>query len=193
MYMGFYSDMLPSNNVTDFLSRVVKPKLDSIEGVQTAEILGARTFALRAWLDPTKLAAHGVTAPTSHRAGNNNYLAALGSTKGQMVTVRLTAGTDLHSVEEFKQLIVKQSGDAIVRLEDVATVALGAENYDFNVAFGGGARYSSASRWRPRPTFSTSPERVREAFPELQTQLPNGVTGEIVYDSTDFINTRSTK
>ena len=90
--------------------RVVKPKLDSIEGVQTAELLGARTFALRAWLDADKLAAHGVTAqPTSaRRSSSNNYLAALGTTKGQMVTVTLTAGTDLHSVEEFKQLVVKQ-------------------------------------------------------------------------------------
>src|SRR6266403_3303569 len=62
MYMGFFSEVLPNNNVTDYLVRVVKPKLDSVEGVQTAEILGARTFALRAWLDPTRLAAYGVTA-----------------------------------------------------------------------------------------------------------------------------------
>ncbi len=111
MYMGFYSDTLPTNNVTDYLVRVVKPKLDSIEGVQTAEILGARLFALRAWLDPDRMAAHGVTASdVSTALATNNYLAALGTTKGQMVTVDLTAGTDLHSVDEFKQLVVKQSG-----------------------------------------------------------------------------------
>ena len=103
MYLGFYSNTLPTNNVTDFLSRVVKPKLDSVNGVQTAELLGARLFALRAWLDATKMAAYGVTAAdVSQALANNNYLAALGSTKGQMVTIPLTAGTDLHSVDEFK-------------------------------------------------------------------------------------------
>src|SRR5271170_7809656 len=105
MYMGFFSDVLPNNNVTDYLLRVVKPKLDSVEGVQTAEILGGRQFALRAWLDSTRLAAHNVTAGDVYTAlGNNNYLATLGTTKGQMVSVDLNAGTDLHSVEDFKQL-----------------------------------------------------------------------------------------
>ena len=107
--------------------------------MQTAEILGARQFALRAWLDPD--AAGGARRhrqPTSSRRWrHNNYLAAVGTTKGQMVSVDLTAGTDLHSVDEFKQLVVKQKDGAIVRLEDVATVTLGAEDYDLNVAFSG--------------------------------------------------------
>ncbi len=109
MYMGFFSDVLPNNGVTDYLLRVVKPRLDSLEGVQTAEILGARQFALRAWLDPKRMAAYGVTASDVRAAlSTNNYLAALGTTKGQMVSVDLTAGTSLHSVDEFKQLVVKQ-------------------------------------------------------------------------------------
>src|ERR1700761_2809460 len=136
MYMGFYSDVLPSNNVTDYLLRVVKPKLDSVQGVQTAEILGGRQFALRAWLDSAKLAAHNVTAQDVYTAlGNNNYLATLGTTKGQMISVDLNAGTDLHSVDEFKKLVVTQKNGAIVRLEDVGNVVLGADSYDFNVAF----------------------------------------------------------
>src|SRR4030088_688351 len=138
MYMGFYSNTIPSNSVTDYLIRVVKPKLDSLPGVQTAEILGARQFALRAWLDASKLAAHNITAQDVFTAlGNNNYLAAVGSSKGQMVTVDMTGGTDLHSVQEFRQLAIKQVGDSIVRLEDVAEVTLGAENYDLNVAVSG--------------------------------------------------------
>src|SRR5947207_1443873 len=125
MYMGFRSDVLPSNSITDYLARVVKPKLDAVQGVQTAEILGGRQFALRAWLDPARLAAHGVTAADVYRSlSANNYLAAVGTTKGQAVSVDLTAGTDLHSVEEFKQLSIKQSNGAIVRLQDVATVVL---------------------------------------------------------------------
>src|ERR1700739_3066564 len=138
MYMGFRSDVLPSTSSTDYLAPIVKPKLDAVQGVQAAEILGGRQFALRAWLDPTRLAAHGVTAADVYQAlGANNYLAAVGTTKGQAVSVDLTAGTDLHSVEEFRKLAVKQSNGAIVRLEDVATVVLGAEDYDFHVSFSG--------------------------------------------------------
>jgi multidrug efflux pump len=190
MYMGFYSDTLPTNNVTDFLARVVKPKLDSIQGVQTAELLGARQFALRAWLDANKMAAHGVTATeVSAALAQNNYLAGLGATKGQMVTVPLTAGTDLHTVEEFKALAIKQNGGAIVHLEDIATVTLGSENYDFNVAFSGVRSVFIGIKVAPEANILDVAKRVREAFPAIRDQLPNGLTGEIVYDSTDFINT----
>src|SRR5450830_248730 len=190
MYLGFYSKTLPTNNVTDYLSRVVKPKLDSVSGVQTAELLGARLFALRAWLDADKMAAFGVTAAdVSTALGNNNYLAALGSSKGQMVTIPLTAGTDLHSVEEFKKLVVKRSGDSIVRLEDLATVVLGSENYDFNVAFSGVRSVFIGIKVAPEANILDVAKRVRASFPDIQAQLPSGLTGEIVYDSTLFINT----
>jgi multidrug efflux pump len=190
MYLGFYSDVLPTNNVTDFLIRVVKPKLDSIEGVQTAELLGGRLFALRAWLDADKMAAHNVSASdVSAALASNNYLAALGATKGQMVTVPLTAGTDLHTVEEFKKLAVKQSGDSVVRLEDVANVTLGSENYDFNVAFSGVRSVFIGIKVAPEANILDVAKRVREAFPEIHNQLPNGLTAKIVYDSTEFINT----
>jgi multidrug efflux pump len=188
MYMGFRSDVLPSNSITDYLARVVKPKLDALQGVQTAEILGGRQFALRAWLDPARLAAHGVTATDVYTAlSANNYLAAVGATKGQMVSVDLTAGTDLHSVEEFKQLSVKQSNGAIVRLEDVATVVLGAEDYDANVAFSGRLAVFIGIKAAPDANILDVAKRVRVAMPEVQAQLPTGLSGAIVYDSTTFI------
>jgi len=190
MYMGFYSDTLPTNNVTDYLLRVVKPKLDSLDGVQTAEILGARNFALRAWLDADRMAAHGVTATdVSTALAANNYLAALGASKGQMVTVPLTGGTDLHSVDDFKRLAVRRSGDTIVRLEDVATVTLGSENYDFNVAFSGKRSVFIGIKVAPEANILSVAKRVREAFPAIREQLPAGLTGDIVYDATEFINT----
>ncbi|MFK2906035.1 efflux RND transporter permease subunit [Dyella ginsengisoli] len=189
MYMGFYSDVLPTNNITDYLSRVVKPKLDSISGVQTAELLGARNFALRAWLDPAKMAAHGVTAADVNKAlAANNYLAAVGSSKGQAVTVDLTAASDLHTVDEFKQLAVKQDKGAIVRLEDVATVTLGSDSYDFNVAFSGKRSVFIGIKVAPDANVLDVAKRVREAFPDIQKQLPSGLTGEIVYDGTEFVN-----
>ncbi|MGB5851100.1 MAG: efflux RND transporter permease subunit [Rhodanobacter sp.] len=189
MYIGFYSDVLPTNNITDYLARVVKPKLDAIDGVQTAELLGARQFALRAWLDPAKMAAHGVTASDVNAAlAANNYLAAVGSSKGQAVTVDLTADSSLHTVDEFRQLVVRQSGGAIVRLQDVATVSLGSENYDFNVAFSGKRSVFIGVKVAPDANVLDVAQRVRDAFPEIVHQLPNGLTGKIVYDGTDFVN-----
>jgi multidrug efflux pump len=190
MYMGFYSDTLPPNNITDYVVRVVKPKLDSIDGVQTAELLGGRQFALRAWMDPARLAAHGVTAADVYAAlSTNNYLAAVGATKGQNVTVALTAATDLHTVEEFRQLVVKQKDGALVRLQDVANVVLGAEEYDSAVAFDGNQSVFLGIKTSPDANVLEVAERVRNAFPDIQTQLPTGITAQIAYDATDFINT----
>ncbi|MBV8210469.1 MAG: efflux RND transporter permease subunit [Burkholderiaceae bacterium] len=189
MYLGFYSGVMPSNDITDYLYRVVKPQLDSIEGVKNAEILGARLFALRAWLDSDRMAAHGVTAAdVSAALASNNYLAALGSSKGQAVSVDLRAGTDLHSVDEFRNLVVAQRNGAIVRLRDVANVTLGAENYDFNVAFGGQASLFIGVKVAPEANLLDVARRVHQAFPAIQQKLPAGLNGKIAYDATEFVN-----
>src|ERR1700733_2448765 len=115
MYIGFGSDVLPQNNITDYLVRVVQPKIQAVEGVQTAEIIGAQNFALRAWLDPQKLAAYGMTASdVSSVMAKNDYISGLGNTKGQMVQINLNASTNLHSLEEFRDMVVKQQNGAIV-------------------------------------------------------------------------------
>jgi len=190
MYMGFYSDVMPGNSVTDYLLRVIQPKLDAVEGVQTAEILGGRQFALRAWLDPQRMAAFGVTAADVYTVlGNNNYLATLGTSKGQMVSVDVTASTDLHTVGEFKQLVVKSKNGALVRLEDVANVVLGADNYDFSVAFSGKRSVFIGIKSAPEANVLDVAKRVRSVFPSIQAQLPTGLTGKIVYDATEFVNT----
>ena len=140
MYIGFNSTVLAPNQITDYIVRVVQPKLQAVPGVQTAEILGGKYFALRAWLDPEKLAAYGLTATdVSQALAANNYISGLGNTKGQMVQVDLTASTDLHSLDEFRDLVLKQSGGAIVRLKDVANVTLGFDDYETEVGFDGQA------------------------------------------------------
>lgn len=188
MYMGFFSEDLPNNNLTDYLLRVVKPQLDGIEGVQRAEIIGAREFALRAWLDPVRMAAHGVTASDVYAAlAANNYLTALGKTKGQMVSVELNAATDLHSVDEFKALVVREKNGAIVRLSDIANVVLGAEDYNLTTAFGGEKSVFIGIKVAPEANVLDVTQRVRDRFPEIQSQMPNGLTGKIVYDGTKFI------
>src|SRR6201993_4049841 len=138
IYIGFSSADLDQNQITDYLTRVVQPKLSAVGGVQRADILGNRTFAMRLWLKPQEMAARGVSPSDVHDAlSKNNYLSALGSTKGSMVSVNLVANTDLRTPEEFKQMVIKENGGTIVRLGDIADVQLGAENYDQDVKFDG--------------------------------------------------------
>lgn len=189
MYMGFDSDVLPRNKITDYLVRVVQPRLQAVPGVQTAEILGGQNFALRAWLDPAKLAAYGLTATDISTAlQQNDYIAGLGTTKGQMVEVNLTASTSLHSAEEFSNLIVKQANGAIVRLKDVANVTLGADDYESQVAFDGKQAVYIGIQVAPGANLLNVIAGVRAEFPGIKAQLPEGLRGEIVYDSTDFVN-----
>ncbi|TBW40635.1 multidrug efflux protein [Siculibacillus lacustris] len=189
MYIGFRSDALEPNQITDYLVRVVQPKLQSLEGVQTAEILGAKKFALRAWLDPQKLAAYQLTATDISTAlANNDYIAGVGATKGQMIQVNLTASTALHSVAEFRDLVVKQAGGAVVRLSDVAEVSLGADDYDTSMVFGGKRSIAIGIQVAPTANLLDVIGRVRTAFPAIHDQLPEGLEGLILYDSTEFVN-----
>src|SRR3954467_4411468 len=138
MYLGFSSASLDQNQISDYLTRVVQPRLSAISGVQRADILGDRTFAMRIWLKPDKMAALGIAPSTVREAlARNNYLSALGKTKGSMVSVNLVANTDLRTPEEFRQLVVKEEKGVVVRLGDIADVVLGAENYDSEVKFNG--------------------------------------------------------
>ena len=138
IYLGFSSTDLDQNQITDYLTRVVQPKLSAISGVQRADILGDRTFAMRIWLKPEQMAARGVSPSDVHDAlAKNNYLSALGSTKGSMVSVNLIANTDLRTPDEFRDMVVKQQNGVVVRLGEIADVSLGAENYDQDVRFNG--------------------------------------------------------
>jgi multidrug efflux pump len=189
MYLNYSSKVLPANDVTDYLLRVVQPKLNSIPGVQVAEVLGGRTFALRAWLDPDRMAAHGVTAGDVYAAlAANNYLSAAGASKGDMVSVNLTASTDPHSLDAFKRLVIRQANGAIVRLEDVATVVLGAENYDSGVSFSGLSGVFIGIRPSPSANVLEVARQVRAALPEVARQLPAGINQAVAYDATTFIN-----
>jgi multidrug efflux pump len=189
MYIGFNSTELAPNQITDYLVRVVQPKLQSVEGVQTAELLGAKNFALRAWLDPQKLAAYGLTAADIGQALTaNDYIAGLGTTKGQMVQVTLKASTALHSLEEFRDLVLKQEGGAIVRLSDVANVTLGSDDYESEVSFDGQKAVYIGIQVAPAANLLDVIKGVRDVFPAIQAQLPQGLNGKIIYDSTEFVN-----
>jgi multidrug efflux pump len=189
MYIGFSSDVLGANKITDYLLRVAQPKLQAVVGVQTAELLGSKVFALRAWLDPNKLTAYGLTAADISQAlAGNDFISGIGNTKGQMVQVSLTASTSLHSVAEFKNLIIKQTDTTLVRLSDVANVVLGAEDYESEVGFDGKKAVYVGIQVAPAANLLDVIKGVRDVFPSIQAQLPQGLSGEIIYDSTEFVN-----
>jgi multidrug efflux pump len=188
MYVGFSSDDLDQNQITDYLTRVVQPKLSSISGVQRADILGGRTFAMRIWLKPDKMAAMGISPSQVHDAlARNNYLSTLGRTKGSAVSVNLVANTNLQTTDDFKKLVVKQHDGDVVRLGDIADVVLGAENYEQDVRFDGkGATFMGI--WvLPTANALDVIHRVREALPGIQAQLPAGMKAGIPYDATEYI------
>src|SRR6266566_1852141 len=188
MYLGFSSASLDQNQITDYLTRVVQPKLSAISGVQRADILGDRTFAMRIWLKPDKMAALGISASAVRDAlSKNNHLSALGQTKGSMVSVNLIANTDLRTADEFRQLVVKEDKGVVVRLGEIADVVLGAENYDSDVRFNGQNSTFMGVWVLPTANSLEVIGRVREAMKEVQAQLPAGMTAGIPYDSTLYI------
>src|SRR5687768_1952603 len=188
IYLGFSSPDLDQAQITDYLTRVVQPKLSAISGVQRADILGDRTFAMRVWLKPDRMAAHNISPSALRDAlARNNYLSALGRTKGSMVSVNLIANTDLRTPEEFRQLVVKEANGVVVRLGDVADVQLGAENYDEDVRFNGETAVFMGVWVLPTANSLDVIRSVREAIPGIQAELPAGMKAGIPYDSTAYI------
>src|ERR1700719_2962040 len=175
MYLGFSSSDLDQNQITDYLTRVVQPKLSSISGVQRADILGGRTFAMRIWLKPDQMAARGVSPSDVRDAlSKNNYLSALGSTKGSAVSVNLVANTNLRTAEDFRQMVIKQQSGVVVRLGEIADVVLGAENYDSDVRFNGESATFMGIWVLPTSNSLDVIQQVREALPAIGAQLPQG-------------------
>jgi multidrug efflux pump len=188
MYIGFSSKDLDQNQITDYLTRVVQPKLTAISGVQRADILGGRTFAMRIWLKPNQMAARGVSPSDVRDAlSKNNYLSALGRTKGDAVSVNLVANTNLVTADEFRQMVVKQQNGVVVRLGEIADVVLGAENYDSDVRFNGESATFMGIWVLPTANSLDVIKHVRDEIPGIRAQLPQGMNVGIPYDSTKYI------
>jgi len=189
IYFGFSSKDLDPNQITDYLTRVVQPKLSAISGVQRADILGARTFAMRIWLKPDAMAAHGISPSMVRDAvARNNSLSAIGQTKGSMVSVNLVANTDLRTADEFRQLVVKEEKGDVVRLGQVADIALGAENYEQDIRFNGEAATFMGVWVLPTANTLDVIAKVREALPGIRAQLPAGMQVGVPYDATEYIH-----
>ena len=188
-YLSFTSDILQPNEVTDYLVRLVQPRLTAVGGVQKADILGGRTFAMRIWMKPDRMAALNIS-PSQVRDAltKNNFLAAVGNTKGSLLQVNLTANTDLHTADEFKQLVVRQDKNTLVRLGDIADVVLGAEDYDTEVRFSGQKAVFMGIWVLPNANSLDVIKRVRVELDQIKKELPTGMTAEMAYDATAYIN-----
>ena len=188
-YLSFSSDILEPNEVTDYLVRLVQPRLTALGGVQKADILGGRTFAMRVWMKPDRMAALNIS-PAEVRAAlaRNNYLSAVGSTKGSLLQINLTANTDLHTAEDFKKLVVRQDKGNLIRLSDIADVVLGAEDYNTEVRFSGEKAVFMGIWVLPNANSIEVIKRVRTEMEQIQKELPTGMTGLIAYDATAYIN-----
>lgn len=187
-YLSFSSDILEDNQITDYLARVVQPRLSALEGVQRAEVLGARTFAMRIWLKPEKMAALNITPLQVRQAlASNNYLAALGKTKGHYVQVNLSANTDVTSVQEFQELAIRSEDGVIVRLKDIAEVVLGSESYDSEVRYSGKTATFMGIWPLPNANALDVMALVKEEMEAMQSELPKGLDAVVAYDSTEYI------
>ncbi|HLT92744.1 MAG TPA: efflux RND transporter permease subunit [Woeseiaceae bacterium] len=189
MYIGFYSEgAMSDEQITDYLVRVVQPQLQTLEGVASAEVLGARTFAMRIWLDPARMAAHSVTAAdVADALEANNYLAAVGETRGHSVSVNITAATDLHEPAGFADIVLREDDGSLVRIRDVADVELGAESYDSSVLFTGRRAVYIGISPVPGANPLDAAARVHAQMEHVAANLPPGLEGQVVYDGTEYI------
>jgi multidrug efflux pump len=188
-YLSFSSKILEQNQITDFLTRSVQPRLTAIAGVQKADVLGGRTFAMRIWLKSEKMAALNVTPSEVRQAlASNNVQAAIGQTRGAYTQVNLRADTDLKHVEDFRQLIVRNTGEGVIRLSDIADVVLGAENYDAEVNFSGETAVFMGVWVAPNANSLDVMKAVTKEMEAIQAELPTGLSGVVAYDATKYID-----
>lgn len=189
MYIAFYSDVLEPNKINDYILRIVQPKLQTINGVQVAEIIGSRQYAMRIWLDPVKLAALHMTATdVANALDKNNFVSAVGRTDGNLVAINLKANTDLTTVDQFNNLIIRAQNGAIIRIKDVGYVSLGATNYDQSVKFNRLNAIYIGIKLTPTANMLSTLSQVARVFDELHANLPHGLNAKIVYDASDYVD-----
>ncbi|MGD0561929.1 MAG: efflux RND transporter permease subunit [Roseiarcus sp.] len=194
MYLSFNSSVMTASQITDYLTRVVQPRLQTVDGVANAQILGGQVFAMRIWLDPTRMASLGVT-PNDVRAAlaANNFTTAAGEVKSDYTQISVNALTSLDSAEAFGRLVVAAHGDALVRLGAVAKIELGPQSSDSSSVFDGLKAVFIGVYGTPEANPLTVIDGVRAIIPSVQSQLPAGLNATIAYDSTEFIRASITE
>lgn len=188
-YLSFSSDILEQNQITEFLTRSVQPRLIAVNGVQKAEILGGRTFAMRIWLKTEKMASYGITpAEVRNALTQNNVQAAIGQTKGSYTQVNLNANAGLTNVDDFRRIVIRQTDDGVVRLADIADVVLGADDYSVEVNYSGKTAVFMGVFVAPNANSLEVIRNVTAEMDKIKADLPAGLAGEVSYDATKYID-----
>ena len=188
MYLSFNSSVMNASQITDYLTRVVQPRLQTVDGVANAQILGGQVFAMRIWLDPVRMASLGVTANDVRTAlAANNFTSAAGEVKSDYTQISVNALTSLDSAKAFSKLVIAAHGDALVRLGDVSKIELGPQSSDSSSVFDGLKAVFIGVYGTPEANPLTVIDGVRAIIPSIQSQLPAGLQATIAYDSTKFI------
>ena len=189
MYIGFNSNSLTSGAITDYLTRVVVPQLQTVSGLAKAEILGGNIFAMRIWLDLKKMAAYNVSAAdVANALAKNNFQSAPGTTKGQFIAFNINAKTDLHDEKQFQEMVVKSVKGTLIRIKDVADAELGAQNYDSSITFNGKKAVFLGITATPIANPLTVITNVRKLLPTIEKKFPPGLHAQVVYDATKYIH-----
>jgi multidrug efflux pump len=189
MYLALQNPNMTPEQVTEYIERVIRPRMSTIPGVAEVQVIGAANYSMRIWIDPVKLAARGLTAAEVLTGINSaNFLAAAGKTQNEYVAYSVAMRSTLQTPEAFAELPLKADGDEVVRLADVATVELGAESKDTIVTFNG----MPGTFIGVFPTPSANPLDTASAviaeLPAIQASLPEGMDITLMYDSTESIN-----
>ena len=188
LILAYTSDIMSIEQITDYLTRVIQPQFQSILGVQKALVWGAQNFAVRAWLDPNKIASFGLTAAdVSNALTANNFTSGAGQTSGSMISVPLGINTGVHTLEEFRNLVVRQTNGGIIRLGDVARVELGSDNYQQAFLFDGKPAVMIDIEPVPDANILELVSRVRSRFDAMQADLPQGLRAYVAVDGTTTV------
>ncbi|TIQ99105.1 efflux RND transporter permease subunit [Mesorhizobium sp.] len=189
MYISMQNPNMTKEQLTEYIERVVRPRISTVEGVADVQIFGAEEYSMRVWIDPVRLAARGATAADVLTAINNsNFLSAPGNTQNEYVVSSIAVHSTLQTPEAFAQLPIRSTDGQVVRLRDVARVELGAASSDTRVSFNGKPGTFLAIFPTPAANPLTTAEAIHKIVPVIQDTLPKGMTIEIVYDSTEQIS-----
>lgn len=189
MYIGFNSSKMSAQQITDYINRVVQPKIETVSGVSHAKIYGGSTFAMRIWLDPKRMASLNLTPEEISQALlKKNFLSAAGYTKGYLVAYNIYANTDLKTEKEFGNIVVKSLNGSVVRLKDIAKVELGSDNYDSSVILNGKKAIFVGVSSTPTANPLTVIEKVRNLLPQIKKDFPPALQAKVVYDATKYIS-----
>lgn len=188
MYIGYSSDTMRTEQITDYLTRVVQPKLQTVAGVANAEIIGGQTYAMRIWLNTEKMAALKISAEeVANALQTQNFQTAAGQIKGKFVSFNINAKTNLQSRQEFENILIKNQDGTLLQIKDIGNVELGAQSYDSSIKFNGKNGIFIGIKATPTANPLNVIDDVKKVLPEMAANYPSALQSKIVYDSTKYI------